>query len=598
MRMYRPFVPPSGIPNRYHHQIPVTFTTEANVTMINVCSPTNVEPALGTTRNFNAPDQSASNCSAPNSSLSSVFNPLPTRIITPINIQTLSYCLTGYPDQVIANYLIDGFTNGFDIGFRGNNSPGQYRNLLSARNNPDPVTEAIRKELVRGHTSGPFLTPPFPNFHSSPLGAVPKKDGTHRIILDLSSPQGSSINEGISQTDYSVLYTSFDSAITLVQSVGSTCYMGKIDIKHAFRLCPVRYSDIPLLGYIWDNHYFVDTRLPFGLRSSPFIFNTFADALAWIFVWCYGILYLIHYLDDYFMCNSSFMKCHNDMNLIQSACNDLAVPLAPDKIIGPTTCIVYLGIEIDSVARTIKLPTDKYNELKLALSTWVNKKKCTKRQLLSLIGSLSFACKVVKPGRIFLRRLIDLSTTVMNLNHHISLTVDARADILWWHSFLPQWNGVEYFQTAPISADSLSLFTDASNVGLGAIYGKHWLSYPWPQHFTQFHINFKEFFAITAAVITWGSSWRNKQIKFYTDNLVIVEVWKKGTCTNKNIMRLVRHLFFFTAKHNINIIFEHLPGRHNYLADALSRLQVLQYRRLAPESDLRVTPLPDKIWDF
>jgi len=63
-------------------------------------------------------------------------------------------------------------------------------------------------------------------------------------------------------------------------------------------------------------------------------------------------------------------------------------------------------------------------------------------------------------------------------------------------------------------------------------------------------------------------------------------------------MRLVRHLFFFTAKHNINIIFEHLPGRHNYLADALSRLQVLQYRRLVPESDLHVTPLPDKIWEF
>ena len=56
-------------------------------------------------------------------------------------------------------------------------------------------------------------------------------------------------------------------------------------------------------------------------------------------------------------------------------------------------------------------------------------KKFTKRELLSLIGSLSFACKVVKPGRMFLRRLIDLSTSVTNLNHHISLSSEARADI-------------------------------------------------------------------------------------------------------------------------------------------------------------------------
>ena len=60
--------------------------------------------------------------------------------------------------------------------------------------------------------------------------------------------------------------------------------MAKIDIKHAFRLCPVHPDDWPLLGFKWLGNYFFDVCLPFGSRSSPFIFNTFADALAWILI--------------------------------------------------------------------------------------------------------------------------------------------------------------------------------------------------------------------------------------------------------------------------------------------------------------------------
>ena len=83
-------------------------------------------------------------------------------------------------------------------------TPGQCQNLLSARSNPVAVSTTVLKEVNRGHTAGPFSSLPFDMLHCSPLGAVPKKDGSHRIILDLSSPRGSSINEGISPELYSV----------------------------------------------------------------------------------------------------------------------------------------------------------------------------------------------------------------------------------------------------------------------------------------------------------------------------------------------------------------------------------------------------------
>ena len=82
---------------------------------------------------------------------------------------------------------------------------------------------------------------------------------------------------------------------------------------------------------------------------------------------------------------------------------------------------MYLGIEIDTVKQEIRLPKDKYDDLMSILTSWRNIWKVTEHKLLSLIGKLSFAAKVVWPGSIFLRRLTDLSKTAKKLHHHITL---------------------------------------------------------------------------------------------------------------------------------------------------------------------------------
>ena len=91
-----------------------------------------------------------------------------------------------------------------------------------------------------------------------------------------------------------------------------------------------------------------------------------------------------------------------------------------------------LGIEVDSVAEVTRLPDKKFTELLATLATWSTRTECTKRELLSLIGSLSFAAKVVQPGRTFLRCLLDLSCTVHRLDTSLSLSDEAKLDIQWW----------------------------------------------------------------------------------------------------------------------------------------------------------------------
>ena len=119
----------------------------------------------------------------------------------------------------------------------------------------------------------------------------------------------------------------------------------------------------------------------------------------------------------------------------------VAIPLAPNKLEGPTTCLVFLGILIDTNSMETSLPDDKLHELISELQSWSTRNKCLKRELLSLIGKLNFACCIIPIGRIFLCRLIDLSTSARLPHHHVTMNREARRNIAWWLRFLPSWNG-------------------------------------------------------------------------------------------------------------------------------------------------------------
>ena len=84
------------------------------------------------------------------------------------------------------------------------------------------------------------------------------------------------------------------------------------------------------------------------------------------------------------------------------------MPVASDKVEGPSTCLKYLGIEIDTQWMCLRLPQDKLADLKQLVASWIERKSCLLGDLQSLVGKLQHACKVVCPGRTFLRRMFEL----------------------------------------------------------------------------------------------------------------------------------------------------------------------------------------------
>lgn len=494
--------------------------------------------------------------------------------------------------------MLHDLTYGSRIGFTGARSGFISPNLRSAREHPEVISSSLRKELQLGRIAGPYKNPPHPALRCSGLGVVPKKTGGHRTIMHLSAPLGGSVNDGITKEDFSLHYTTIDDAVKLVLRHGRGALMCKVDLKSAFRLLPVHPDDWPLLGCFWEGYYYIDKCLPFGLRSAPAIFNRLADALEFILRTNHGVEDILHYLDDYFFTgppapNPRISSAARQMTSVLSVLAHLNVPVADDKVLGPSTEIPMLGILLDSIRCEMRLPEDKLTDLREEIRTWSRRASCTKRQLLSFIGKLSFAAKVVPPGRTFVRRLLDCAKACTELDGTLPIDQNTHLDIEWWASFLPDWNGRSFFHEASwTKSPDMELYTDASGLGYGAIYNKSFLFGEWSQEQQNRSITWRELYPIILACEAWGKDWARRRILFHCDNLAVVTICRTGTSKCPYVMDLVRRLFFVAARHNFIVFLSHVPGLSNTAADSLSRLQVQKFRQLMPDADKLATPHP------
>ena len=516
---------------------------------------------------------------------------------TPVSPSILSKHLIGY-DPIVSEYLVSGFSRGFRLGCQDIPPPneGYVQNLKSAAQFENIIDGKIRSELEKGRIMGPYTSPPnFPNYRISPLGVVPKKvSGEFRMIHHLSYPRNSSVNDLIPHEFSSVHYASIYDAIKFIKKTQTTVYLAKVDIKSAFRIIPISTLDRPLLGFRWKGIYYMDAVLPMGCASSCAIFEEFSTALEWIAVHKLGATKVVHVIDDFLFLASSFTKCAHDVNAFITMCDRIGVPLAPEKTMGPSTYLPFLGIDLDTVNMVACLPDDKLKKASDLLRQFLHRDKVQLKELQSLIGVLNFACTVIVPGRAFLRRLIDLTIGVTKPHHHIRLTREVKLDLHLWLDFLSDFNGKAFFiDQRFLNGDYLQLFTDAAGgIGYGALCGAEWFSGLWPPEWQSRNITALELYPIVAAVGTWGGYWRNKSVCFYTDNEALVAIINKQTTREVHTMELIRLLVLLCLTFNVNFVARHIPGRKNTLADKLSRCQVEEFKALAAWANPIPTAVP------
>ena len=219
-----------------------------------------------------------------------------------------------------------------------------------------------------------------------------------------------------------------DDAIARIKEKGRGSWLCKTDIKDAFKLLPIHPSLWPFHGIKWQGKCYYYTRLVFGSRSSPKIFDTLSVAVCWIATNVFGISTILHLLDDFLTIDPPDILAERTMALITLLFSKSQIPIAPNKTIGPTKCVEYSGIILDTEDMEARLPLDKVHRVLGFFQEFRGKKSCTERELLSLLGHLNFASRVVRPGRSFVSYLIKLSTTVTELHHHVRLTAEVHLE--------------------------------------------------------------------------------------------------------------------------------------------------------------------------
>ena len=212
-------------------------------------------------------------------------------IKTPVKAEVLEQLLheSGYNTEE-TKFLIDGFKNGFSLGYAGPSEMKIESPNLKFREVGDPITlwNKVMKEVKEERYAGPFKEIPFEYFIQSPIGLVPKDGGKNtRLIFHLSYPRGSgnSVNENTPKEQCCVKYPDFNDAIQICLREGKGCKIAKSDMKSAFRNLGIRKRDWKFLVMKATNpldgqtYYFVDKCLPFGASISCSHFQRFSDAI-------------------------------------------------------------------------------------------------------------------------------------------------------------------------------------------------------------------------------------------------------------------------------------------------------------------------------
>lgn len=516
-----------------------------------------------------------------------------------VNPDRLRNLLDGYFD---ADYICNGFNFGYLTDFEGPEEDLDAENALSAMDNPEAVDAKIDKELKAGRFAGPFDTQPFPNFRVSPLAIREKSTpGEYRLLHNLSYPYNEhSINSNIAKENSTVQYDDINDAIKIVQEFGPGCWMAKSDIASAFRNVPLSPSQYHLTGFKWKNKLYYDKCLPMGLSSSCRIFQRIASGLLFILEKKFGIKYVVNILDDFMFLHIDKSECDKALYTFIALCNYIGIPIALDKTSKESVqIIIFAGIELSSVSMEAKLPEDKVTRYCENISDLLSKDWVPLHQIKSIIGKLQFATSVVRVGKPFLRRLIDLTcigTAQYNPNKPITLFPGVKKDLELWRQFLTNHNATSIRYNPPITpSNSINLYSDASGLGWAATFGTRWIQGKWPESWKNKNIALLELYPILVIVKMFAKKMQNSNILFHCDNKAIVSVINRQTSRNKEIMTLLRPLVLTLMLKNIKFKSVHIPSKENTLADSLSRFQdschLLHQLQMRPEPD----PVPPNL---
>lgn len=509
-----------------------------------------------------------------------------------VQLNSCSFYRELYMGQLVdpkADYLYHGVTHGFDI-VDPDCSARCFCSNYSSIESPEfkkQMDVIVAQELELDKVSVVSFVPDC--VHA--LGAIRKSNGKLRPITDCRRPLGQSINNAMITTFAPFRYVTLDDISD--ELVGNE-FLAVVDIKPAYRSINISPRHRKYQGFKWTlegvSNYYTDNCISFGLRCAPYLFTQFTEFLVRA-MHRRGFHRIFGYIDDFLLIGADKKECEVILKVFLGLLRSLGFYVSWEKLQTPAQQVRYLGVIIDTAAQELRLRADKMDKLYSHLDYFRGRSHANKQQLMSLSGTLSHCSRLVRGGRTFSRRAINLAKGLKELNSVICLPEWFREDLKWWQSFASCFNGkVSFFDREDLCDEQV--YTDSSLSGFGGVYGQDWFLGVWSlrnhlelAQFPRDHveaasyewqdgdnINVMELWPVLCALRRWGAFMRNKKIVIRSDNSQVIAMLNTGRSRNDQCMRWLCELFWLSFIFNVHVVGRHVRSIDNTLADYLSRV--------------------------
>ena len=470
----------------------------------------------------------------------------------------------GFRDLDLLEEICQDLTLGANIGCKG-----VYRNPSRSTNAPSSfefgphVSDAIADWIIKGFAFGPVEEKDVPE-HAKVNGIMcrQKPNGSVRIILNLSSPLGNSVNEGIDEKEFPASMSSTTKWLRVLNRAGRGCKMVKVDWSDAYKHVAVREVDLDLQWFSWLGKYFCELCLIFGSKSSVGLYDRLAKLVLFIVCKESGMPehMVCQHLDDCAAAapkDSELILCFDEV--FKEVADLLGVKLAPrddpEKSFGPSTAGIVFGVKYDTVEWAWSIPQEKLSRILHQLQEGIDSDWVSQEYLMSVAGRIINIRPLIPDGRFHVSHILRAAGVSQDKCHMSPVTPELRAQLQFWRVMLQACDGNVSIPDpdAKLPSWAVNVFTDASGGGFGAdgrrtgrgvgavAYG-WWAYVPWSSTICRGplcsdgrRLN-RKMSALELVgpllVLSAGFSWcKGRPVKIWVDNSGSVGIWRKGYST-------------------------------------------------------------------
>ena len=515
--------------------------------------------------------------------------------------------------------------SGADVGCRGNSRKATWSgNAASAYEFGEQVTDAVASWVVNGFVMGPVDRADLPGgVKVNGIMCREKPNGSVRIILNMSAPEGESVNDGIDLSEFPAVMSSTAKWLKALERAGRGCYIMKLDWSDAYKHIRVRKEDVALQWFSWLGKYFVELCLIFGTSSSVGIYDRAAKVVLELVLLICGFLreLVCQHLDD--VCAAGGQELFDFERTYRMVAEEVGVKLAPtddpDKAFSPCHQGTVLGVYYDTVEWTWCIPADKLSRLMGQLRAAMDADCLRQDEIWSLVGRVLHYCPLVPAGRFNIDHLIKANGVSSEKKRLVELSPAFKRQVWFWltmvrvssgHCRIPDPEDRFPVWTRECYTDSAGGSMGRPGRGAGVVSESWWCYYPWARKVNcgvraedgkKLGRKLSALELVGPLIcLTAGSSWcRNRPVRVWVDNMGSVKIWKKGyspvcgLCTT-----LVKAISAVAAGLGCKFTIEKITrcsGAGAVMADCLSKADFNGFRRTALEAGWGLDVGPGRI---